>query len=189
MELADTNPAENDPEQWLAAYGDKLYCFALRHVSRQEVAEDLVQETLLAAWRGRERFDGRSTRETWLISILRHKIIDHLRRPRRESQPLQTENDGGEASFDSEGYWKVRPGTWSATEQAVQNREFWEVLTGCVGELPEHLATAFKLREISTEKTSEICQSLGITQENLSVRLHRARVLLRGCLEKRWFND
>ena len=76
--------AGSDPEQWLDQHGDALYAFALLRVQQPAVAEDLVQDTLLAAFSGRERFGGGAQERTWLIGILKHKIIDHLRKSGRE---------------------------------------------------------------------------------------------------------
>ena len=87
---AEAEPLTN-PREWVDRHGDFLYRFAMARVRRADVAEDLVQETLLAAWRGRARFAGRSSERTWLTSILKRKAIDWLRR--RVLERLQSASD------------------------------------------------------------------------------------------------
>ena len=196
--LTDSQPAAPtagdapaDPDQWVDRYGDLLFCYALRFVDQREIAEDLVQDTFLAAWHGRDRFDGRSKFETWLVSILKHKIYDRLRRPIREHASLdEAAAESGVFFFDQHGSWRKKWGRWSTKpDDTVENLEFWEVLHKCVGELPKDLGQAFRLKLLSTESTAHICETLELTPGNLSVRLHRARLLLRNCLQLKWFGD
>jgi RNA polymerase sigma-70 factor (ECF subfamily) len=186
--LAQKNEAL-EPESWLDRHGAYLYRYALTRLHQAQPAEDLVQETFLAAWRARERFAQASSERTWLVGILKHKIIDHLRKQRRE-QPLSSISADDrllDELFDSRGHWKktVRPAPNPAA--AFERREFWEALSGCLGKLPEHLAQVFVLREMDEQATSEICKALEITPANLWVMLHRARLRLWRCLEMHWF--
>lgn len=178
-----------DPETWVEQYGDGLYRYALRWVRDPNLAVDLVQETFLHALRNRETFEGRATERTWLISILRRKVIDLIRKGQR--QPLVPGEEGKgalERFFDERGAWKVRPACWSLRpEQEMERVEFWETLQGCLDELPPNLAGAFLLREMDGLSSEEVCDAIRITPENLWARLHRARLLLRRCLERRWF--
>jgi RNA polymerase sigma-70 factor, ECF subfamily len=159
-----------------------------------DLAEDAVQETLLAALESRAKFSGASSLKTWLTGILKHKIIDAIRRKSRE-QPLVADSGGGEgdesgavdALFKSDGHWQQMPATWGDPEQALENRKFWETFEMCSRLMPERTARVFMLREVMELTTEEICQEMAITPTNLWVILHRARLILRECLEIRWF--
>ena len=154
-------------------------------------AEDVVQETLLAALEGRARFSGNSTVKTWLTGILKHKIIDAIRRKSRE-QPLTayedaTESASVDAMFRDDGHWQQMPATWGDPEQALETKKFWEIFQLCSQLMPERAARVFMLREVMELTSDEICQELAITPTNLWVILHRARLALRECLEIKWF--
>jgi len=182
-------PQIDDPTRWVDRYGDALLRFALSRVGRQEVAEDLVQETFLAAWRARESFDSRASLGTWLGSILRRKIADHYRRLGRERVLVDVDaaDDNGKL-FTKRGKWLEPVARWKESpEQLAENSEFWSVMAGCLGSLPAHLAEAFRLREIRLASMDEVCAATGVTPKNLSVRLHRARLLMRRCLDQKWF--
>jgi RNA polymerase sigma-70 factor (ECF subfamily) len=155
-----------------------------------DLAEDVVQETLLAALKARDGFDGRSTVKTWLTGILKHKILDAIRRKSRE-QPLapagDDDHDAVDALFKQDGHWQQMPATWGDPERALENRKFWEIFELCSRLLPERTARVYMLREVMEMTTEEICQEFGITPTNLWVILHRARLVLRECLEIKWF--
>lgn len=166
-----------DPENWIEAHGDTLLRFAAMRVGDTATAEDLVQETLLSAWRNRHSFDGGCTPRTWLVAILKRRVADHFRKVgrRREHAPAS------EAEIESPGLVADDSGA------AFESAEFWNIVTACTSDLPEHLARAFRLRTFGDEAPESICNVEGITRKNLSVRLHRARQLLKQCLERRWF--
>jgi RNA polymerase sigma-70 factor (ECF subfamily) len=178
------------PETWVDLHGDALYRFALHRVTDPELADDLVQETFLEGLRARSSFTGRSSVRTWLTAILKHKITDQYRRsgrtPRTEGEPL---SDAAIESFlDQSGHWKTPPGRWDDRPDAVFDRsEFREVLSQCVLRLPEHLADAFVTIELDDLERDRACEQFQITAANLSVRLYRARLLLRHCLVVHWF--
>ncbi|TWT96184.1 RNA polymerase sigma factor YlaC [Botrimarina colliarenosi] len=172
---ADADPGLGDPEDWVNHYGDSLLRYALLRVGDIEAAEDLVQETLLAAWRGRDAYRGACDPRTWLISILKRRVADHYRR--------QGRNAPREAGVDPEKIVDV------AANDDSEKRDFWRVFFACSGDLPAHLARAFQLRTFADAEPAAICATEGISRKNLSVRLHRARRLLRQCLESRWFTD
>jgi RNA polymerase sigma-70 factor, ECF subfamily len=181
-----------DPSSWLREHGDVLYRYARSQVGQRELAEDLVQETLLAAIRSRDGFQGKATVRTWLLSILRHKIVDHRRRPALSTSPADADStvslDPVRARFFTEkGLWKKALASWKAPEQALEDREFWDVVDGCLDRLPGSLSTAFVLRELEDMDTAELRRILELSEVNLRVRLHRARLLLRECLEHHWF--
>lgn len=179
------------PEAWVDRHGDGLYRYALLRLRSPDLAADAVQETFLEALRVRETFLGRSSERTWLVGILRHKILDHYRRSGRE--PAVTDHGtaeglGHDPAFDRRGSWRHAPDSWGGDPaRALEIREFWEVFGRCLAQLPQTLADAFFLREVDGLGSDEIQQILGITPENLWARLHRARSLLRRCLEKKWF--
>ncbi len=182
----------DDASAWLEQHGDALYGYARARVGARDLAEDLVQETLLAALQASDRFASRSSVRTWLFSILRRKIVDLYRRggAGRQSagngETLASPNRE-QAFFNGDDFWRNAPSSWKTPEQALLDDEFWNVLEGCLGGLPRGLAQAFMLRELDQVDAQELCAILGLTPGNLRVRLHRARLLLRDCLEKRWF--
>lgn len=187
-------PLTTDPEAWVERYGDYLYRFTLIRVRDPNLAEELVQETLVAALQARERFAGTSSERSWLTGILKHKIVDHFRRRSREQpvEDIEPWTDALREPFDDAGHWRmlegVGPTEWGQdASQAVQQKEFQDVLQQCLAKLPARIAAAFTLREIEELKTREICKILAISPTNLWVMLHRARIQLRQCLELRWF--
>ncbi len=178
-----------DPSGWVDRYGDSLFRYAMLRVGDRSRAEDLVQETFLAALKGRGSFSGDSSEATWLVAILKHKIVDHFRRQSREVSlpegglPESPRND----PFDADGHWIGGPAEWRWNPADVfRQKEFIEQLTKCLAGLSPNLAGAFTLREIDGADTKEICKVLGVTETNLWVILHRARARLRECLETRW---
>jgi RNA polymerase sigma-70 factor (ECF subfamily) len=186
-----------DPAQWLDQYGDYLYRYALMRVRDETVAEDMVQETLLAAWQGYERFAGRGAERTWLTGILKHKVIDYFRKASRETQidPLaeeRLENDDLFRADDWAGHFRrdTGPADWALTPaQALEQKEFWTEFQRCLGALPERIANAFTLREVEECSSQEVCDILCVSPNNLWVMLHRARMQLRRCVETRWFRQ
>ncbi len=186
----ENNPNYCEPAEWVAIHGDALLGFALARVGKQDLAEDLVQETLLAAWQARNSFSNRSNFRTWLVGILRRKIADHYRRQGREPQRAEPPHDGNSTQFDALGSWLTAAQPWDETpHQLAENMEFWDVLARCISVAPAHLAIAFRLREFDSLSVDEICQRLDITRKHLSVRLHRARLALRECLQLNWFSN
>lgn len=166
--------------------------YALLQLRDPTLAEDAVQDTLLAALQGGARYEGRSSIKTWLTGILKHKIIDHVRRQARE-QPLvepDAESDDREIvdlSFEEDGHWRDFPQTWRTPERSFASKQFWQVFEMCVEVMPARTARVFVMREVMELSTEEICKELGITTTNCWVLLHRARLSLRGCLETKWF--
>jgi len=182
-----------DPERWVDEHGDCLYRFALTRVRKEEVAEDLVQETLLVAVRTHEKFGGRSTERSWLVGILKNKICDYYRKLGRETNFTDLEFFGDEQSdrFDGENYWihERGPSDWKPEgEEAMKRAEFWQTIQGCLAKLPDRIATVFSMREIDDVPSKEICATLNISEANLWVMLHRARMALRQDLEANFFD-
>jgi RNA polymerase sigma-70 factor, ECF subfamily len=181
-----------DPEGWVDRHGDSLYRYALLRLRAPDRAADVVQETFLEALRARESFAGRASERTWLIGILRHKIVDQIRKTSRESAKLNgAATNGAEAwPFDAHGHWQEGPVSWGGNpSREMETKEFWEVFGGCMSKLPQGIADAFLLRELDGLRADEVQDALGITPANFWKRLHRARFLLRQCLESSWFNQ
>lgn len=180
----------SDPADWVDRYGDALLRYAGGRVASRELAEDLVQETFLAAFRHRSQFDGKSAFGTWLVAILRRKIVDHHRKlgrsPDLDAESLAAVDD----PFTAKGKWTTSSTTWRTTpKELAENAEFWNVFQGCLSGLPMHLAQAFQMRELGMTSVDDASRLIGVTPKNLAVRLHRARLLLRHCLEKKWFRS
>lgn len=151
-----------------------------------------MQDALLAAIQGAARFAGQSSVRTWLIGILKHKIIDGLRKASRERPADLTASEAGaedlETFFASDGHFAEPPEDWESPEKALQERRFFEALERCLQALPKNTASAFALRELMGLGTEEICKELGISASNCWVMLYRARLSLRACLERTWFS-
>ena len=158
----------------------------------EALAEDVVQETMLAALSG-SSFSGKSSLKTWLTGILKHKIVDAIRRKQRE--PLLASTFDDECDIEdldglfktSNGAWDTPPASWGDPEAALDRREFFDVVDFCLEKLPANAARAFMMREVMELETEEICKELTITANNLWVILYRARMALRLCLEQKWF--
>src|SRR5215472_3360793 len=161
-----------DPEGWVDRHGDVMFRYALRWLRSSEIAEELVQESFLEALRARNTYQGRSSERTWLVGILRHKLLDHDRRSSRERRC-----DEREISYDD------------VLERCFERREFWMALTQCLRVLPPGLSDAFLLRELDGLESDIICENLQISPANLWQRLHRSRMLLRECLERLGFGE
>ena len=183
-------PANHDPSEWVDRYGDYLFRYAMLRLRDRSAAEDLVQETFLAALKNRGSFSGNSSESTWLVGILKHKIADHFRHHAWEA-PLEDNDlrDQPDSSpFDGSGHWISGPTDWGGNPADLyREKKFLDQLTKCLSGLSPNQANAFTLREIEGADTGEICKVLNVTETNLWVILHRARMLLRRCLEANWF--
>ncbi len=178
-------------ESQLAEHRAYLMRFARLQLRNDTWAEDAVSETLLAALSKPQSFGNRSQLKTWLVGILKHKVIDILRQRQREVSLQQDPEDGsGELDalmFAADGHFAACPADWGNPEQALTSRQFFEVLEACTDKLPPALGRAFLMREWLELSSEEICKDLGLTATNLYVQLHRARLRLRECLEINWF--
>jgi RNA polymerase sigma-70 factor (ECF subfamily) len=175
-----------NPDKWVDRYGDALYGFALARVSNKQTAEDLVQETFLAAVKSQERFKGQSSEKTWLFGILKHKVIDHYRKHKSlvASKDDLRELDNMDRFFKTDGSWQWRPADWRSDPGKSQTvREALDHFYQCLSGLPRKTADVFVSREIDGLSTKQICNNLDISPSNCWVILYRARVLLRTCLE------
>jgi RNA polymerase sigma-70 factor (ECF subfamily) len=187
--MPEQNKLSLEPESWVDEHGDYLLGYACNRLNDRAAAEDAVQETFLAAIRGLDRFDGRCNVRYWLLGILKHKIVDHIRKASREMAVEDTEDldaiDGpfqtiyGIPSGKTEP-WKFNP------RKMFEQREFWEVFTECISRLQGRVRMAYTLHELEGLSTEEACKVLQVKSNHLWVLLHRARAHLRPCLKENW---
>jgi RNA polymerase sigma-70 factor (ECF subfamily) len=180
-----------NPETWVELYADSLFHYALFRIADKAVAEELVQETFVAALSslGNSRFRGESACKTWLTGILKHKLLDHLRQKyRHQAKPLEViREDEIEDSFDARGNWRVKPGQWGVNpEKLYEQQELTRIIMECIAALGERQADAFRLRELDGEEAEDICKVLNISVTNYWVLMHRARLSMRRCMELHW---
>lgn len=174
----------------LEALRPQLLKYALLQLRNPAWAEDAVSETLLAALEKPHSFGGRSQLKTWLIGILKHKLIDQIRRNSREMS--MTDEDGQDLDadlFKPDGHWVDEPRDWGDPEHCLRQLDFMRVLEACVEQLPGQQGRLFMMREWLELDTDEICHTLGVSPNHLWVLLHRARLRLRDCLQLTWFDD
>ncbi len=168
--------------------------YLLRYASLQlrdrDAAEDVVQETLLAALAGEAGFGGRSNLRTWLTGILKHKIVDAIRRTGSQTarETSVGSDDELEALFDERGHWREGPSAWSDPDGSLEQKQFFATLEECLARLPAKASQAFMMREHLGMETDEICKELKVTATHCWVLLYRARMALRLCLETNWFS-
>jgi RNA polymerase sigma-70 factor (ECF subfamily) len=184
-----------NPSQWVAMYGDYLLSLAMLKVNSRETAEDLVQETFISAIKAKDTFRHNSSEKTWLVSMLKNKIIDHYRKKdvlKDVSAYLtDTEDDFNSHFFSNNyGHWlsAEAPASWSENADTMLNRnEFDRIVQYCISKMPPKLVPAFVAKFIDNEDAETICKELHISASNYWVMIHRAKVLMRKCLEKNWF--
>lgn len=178
-----------NPEKWVILHADYLFNYTISRINNHEQAKDLVQDTFFAALNAKENFQGKASERTWLISILKRKIVDYYRKINsikgKAEIKMNFYSDG-----DHEGDWieERAPTDWNAEiEKSIENEELSVVLENCINNLPEKYAMVFRMKTIQQFETEEICKELEITSSNLWVIIHRARTQLRACMEKNWF--
>lgn len=177
------------PETWVETYGDLMMGYAYTRLKSRSIAEDVVQETLLGAYKSKDRYKGTHPEKAWLMGILKHKIVDHIRKAVRETV---MENPEDAAAFDSplykySGIPTMNPRPWQFDpSKAAEYSDFWPVFENCLSKLKPVQKAAFLLRELEGQTTEEICNELEISANNLCVIFHRARAQLKDCLERNW---
>ncbi|GAB6164041.1 RNA polymerase factor sigma-70 [Thermostilla marina] len=188
--MSETTATRLDPEGWVDNHGDLLFRYAYSRLRDAEAAEEVVQETFLAAMKAVDQFRGDGSERAWLMTILRRKIVDHVRKRHRESaRGGEWEGDPAETFFDQAGNWRFDPRFGrSQPDTGIRQREFWAALRECLAALSQRQADAFTLRELEKQSSKEICEALGITSSNLWVLLHRARLQLMRCLKGHWLD-
>lgn len=181
-----------DPATWVDAHGDYLYRFALVRVHNRDAAEELVQESLLAALTARHSFRGKCTERSWLTAILKRKVIDWLRadvRRRARQEPLP--DKWADSQFTRVGKWKKKSDEWSADDPGFEmtSADFRETLSACLEKLPPRVRQAYVLKHLDEQSADEVCKAVDVSASNLWVMLHRARLRLWRCLAVNWFGE
>lgn len=179
------------PTKWIELHADYLYNYTISRINNHDLAKDLVQDTFFAGLKAKDNFQGKASERTWLISILKRKIIDHYRKINSAKGKAEVKmnfySDG-----DREGEWIEErvPNSWKTkVEKDIENRELGEAIEKCIDDLPEKYAMVFRMKTIQQFETEEICKELDITSSNLWVIIHRARTQLRKCMEDSWFKN
>lgn len=183
---------EINPEKWIDNYGDYLFKFATSRVNEAEIAEDLLQETFLSAYKAKDRFEGRSTEKTWLLSILKNKIIDHYRKTLVKDKEQSGRKEIPISYFSHDGSWQMEhTGTdWNMDgSRELESKEFFMAFQKCVDAIKGKTNLAFTMKYIDEEDSDEICKALEISASNYWVMIHRAKIQLRDCLDKNWFKN
>jgi len=176
-----------DPNVWVDRYSDYLFNFTIVRVNDTEIAKDLISETFLAGLKSKDNFKGEASERTWLISILKRKIIDHYRRINSNKGKAEVRISYNDE--ESEGDWleeRVSDPFDKTAEDTMENEELGIAIYGCLDSLNEKQATIFKMKTIDGFDTEAICNEFNITASNLWVIIHRARKAMADCLEKNW---
>lgn len=178
------------PEKWVDNYADYLFSFAVYRINQQEIAEDLVQETFLSAWKAINEFKGLASEKTWLTGILKNKIIDYYRKQARTKKVLDESYDMSYFfSEEDNSHWNQEAAPKAFGSNALdqlQQKELTAILDLCMELLPGTWNQISKLKLIDDEKTEVICKNFDITPSNLWVIIHRAKLQLRDCIDKKW---
>ena len=181
-------------EEQLVEHRAYLMRFARLQLRNDVWAEDAVSETLLAALSKPQSFGNRSQLKTWLVGILKHKVIDLIRSNSRFVNPVDTDADDESDELDrlifkADGHFAEPPNDWGDPDQTLQQQQFFQVLDACMERLPPALGRLFLMREWLELSTQDICKELSLTSTNLYVQLHRARLRLQECLNIHWFGN
>jgi RNA polymerase sigma-70 factor (TIGR02943 family) len=177
--------------KWIDNYADYLYNYSISRINNSDLAKDLVQDTFFAGLKSAKNFQGKASERTWLVSILKRKIIDHYRKINSKKGQAEVRMSFYEDG-ENEGSWLEErvPQSWdNASEKKIENEELRNQLELCINKLPEKYAMVFRMKTVQEFETEEICKELGITSSNLWVIIHRARTQLRKCMEDNWFNN
>jgi RNA polymerase sigma-70 factor, ECF subfamily len=193
-------PTQFDPKRFVADSSfavqieiqrSYLLRVAMLQLRDAHLAEDIVQDTMVAALQGEAGFAGKSSLKTWVTGILKHKIVDAIRNKTRGPAFVSFDEecriDDFDAMFDETGHWENPPADWGQPESQLSQKEFLETLHACLEKLPPNTSRVFMMREVMELEADEICKELTITSTNLWVILYRARMGLRKCLEQNWF--
>jgi len=178
-----------DPNNWIQLYSDYLFNYTISRVNDRAMAQDLVSETFLAGLKSMQNFKGEASERTWLISILKRKIIDYYRKINSNKGKAEVRM-GYNSDSESEGDWleeRVADPFDKTAEDTIENSELGNAIHDCLGKLPEKQAKVFKMKTLLNYETEAICNELNITASNLWVIIHRARTAMASCMEKNWF--
>ena len=177
-----------NPNKLNDLYSDYLFNYTISRVSDREIAQDLVQDTFLAGLKSMKNFKGEASERTWLISILKRKIIDYYRKINSNKGKAEVRINYNDS--ESEGDWleeRVADPFDKTAEDTLQNSELGDAIHNCLEKLPKKQADVFKMKTILGYETEVICNELNITASNLWVIIHRARTGMADCLKQNWF--
>ncbi len=178
-----------NPNNWVSSYSDYLYNYTISRINDRELAKDLVSETFLAGLKSKDNFKGDASERTWLISILKRKIIDQYRKQNSNKGKAEVRMSYN-SDTETEGDWleeRVADPFDKTAEDSIENSELGMAIHDCLGKLPEKQAKVFKMKTILNYETEAICNELNITASNLWVIIHRARTAMADCMGKNWF--
>jgi RNA polymerase sigma-70 factor (ECF subfamily) len=178
------------PELWVDNYADYLFNYAIGRVSDVEIAKDLVQDTFVAGLHSAKNYKGDAAERTWLIAILKRKVIDHYRKINSKKGKAEVRMNYRSAS-DTEGDWleeQIADPSSVLENDSIENEELGSAIYECISKLPKKQALVFNMKTIQGISTEDICKELDINPSNLWVMIHRARTALMGCLNQNWFN-
>ncbi len=177
------------PEKWVDLYADYLFNYAITRVSETEIAKDLVQDTFIAGLKSAKNFKGDAAERTWLIAILKRKVIDHYRKINSKKGKAEVRMSYS-SQTDAEGDWleeRIADPNSNFEQDAMENEELGLAIQHCISKLPKKQAQVFTMKTIEGMETEDICNALGINASNLWVMIHRARTGLMACLNENWF--
>jgi len=177
-----------NPNKWIDLYSDYLFNYTITRVNDREIAKDLIQDTFFAGLKSMKNFKGEASERTWLISILKRKIIDYYRKINSNKGQAEVRMNYNNAE-DNEGDWleeRVEDEGYLNAQDTLENTELGDAIYECLDKLPEKQATVFKMKTILNYETEAICNELKITPSNLWVIIHRARTAMAACMEKNW---
>ena len=192
MEQSISIELKNSFTDWVNQYSDTLYSWAFHKTSNKEMAEDIVQDTFYSAYKSLEKFEGKSSPKTWLLSILNNKIIDYYRSHAKDfvsidSKDCYKENKFAESAFNRKEHWiENNEELWSEKGDLLNNQEFVNALESCYDHLPSNWKVAIQAKYIFDEDSNDICQELSISPSNYWKLIQRSKVLLKKCLETNW---
>ena len=194
MEKVTNSQNTLNPAKWVDLYADYLYNYAYYRVNNGELAEDLVQDTFLSALKAQDSYKGEAAEKTWLVSILKNKIIDYYKKASTKNEsPLKLQTyDAPSLDYffnkEKNGHWQQnsKPKEWEAADESYDSKEFYKILESCLGELPEKWKGVFTMSLLDDSDSKIVCKEFNLSSSNFWVIMHRAKLQIRACLEKNW---
>ena len=183
--------AKSELEEWIDLYTDELLRWAEYRLGDHDLAQDLVQETFLAAYEKLDSFKGDSSPKTWLSRILGNKITDHFRSAyyRRNVFDSHQESEGTENHFfDSKGHWQRAEFemVWEDQERLMDREDFQVLFKNCLNNLPKVSRDILAAKYFAKETGESISKEFDISTSNYWQIVHRAKLALKKCLEVYW---
>ncbi len=180
-----------NPDLWITNYADQLYAYTMVRVCDTGFAEDIVQDTFLNAWKNRDSYKGDASEKNWLYAICKNKIIDHFRKINK-LKVSPSALDSSDSFFNEAEHWTEEDGpvSWGIQDHhTIEKKEFYNILELCKSKLQQLQQSVFVLKFMEDQESEVICKVLNISPSNYWVLMHRAKLQLRSCLSKNWFNQ